>query len=575
MVQTTNMTRLNLHRRMARRMLLLLLMVVALATSKDAGVAGLVTSFVPPITMTTRQIHRWRNVVYPTLISHSALSVSPNTNSRRILLPECRQPSVPLCALPAASSTASAAASAVSSISTKAASASTIAWTSMGLLAVQFGIMPVLQQRCISKRICRSTVVMAQEACKFLLSFTLFRILIPTSTRQLLWQTWTVTSFFQLAFLPATLYSIQNYAKLVAYQHLSPVTYSVLNQTKTLVTAICCYYMLGIPQSYLQVVSLGMLVMAALVMEGVLVLPSSVGSEDRIQKTFTNLLAQAPIQKMLQRGKGFHQNKDDTCNASPAPLATTRWWDVLRPCPVPVAVSSTTKTSLAMVATLADPSEEENTADASSYASAPLVQSNDPDHSASAPGPGSFPCSDDGGVVTASSSVLAVSPPATSSTQNNIEDNQYLVRGILPLMLANLTSGLAAALGQRALQHHNRNLYVYGMELAFCSFCLVSLSLLWSRDGEVVRNKGFLYEWRKTTWIPILSHAFGGLLVGIVTKYAGSVRKGFALIGGVMLSGLFQTLWHHERVKPRQVIGGLLACVSLWMHASFPPDAMP
>mmetsp|Transcript_47812 Transcript_47812/g.116353 ORF Transcript_47812/g.116353 Transcript_47812/m.116353 type:complete len:568 (-) Transcript_47812:183-1886(-) len=562
MTLTTIITRFTLRRSLLRR--LLLLVVVALVAVQKALLVG---SFAPSVTTTTRRMHRYRNIIYPTTTTSTHIpSAFPNNCSTKIILPGCSQHSVALHALPAASSAAAAAAATAAT-----ATASTIAWTSMGLLAVQFGIMPVLQQRCISKQICRSSVVMAQEACKFLLSFTLFRLLIPVSTRRLLWQTWTVTSFFQLAFVPATLYSIQNYAKLVAYQHLSPVTYSVLNQTKTLVTAICCYYMLGIPQSHLQMVSLGMLVMAALVMEGVLVVPSSVGIGDRILNWYCNLLAQASKQNWLQRGRTCRPS-DDTCNASWSPLATTRWWDVSRPCPVTVAASSTAKTSLAMVATVAAPNEEKSAA-AAAAATTPSVLSNEKSDAAAAAVADSGASNDAGDLApTASPEVTASpSPLFTPSSQKIRKDNHYLTCGILPLMLANLTSGLAAALGQRALQHHNRNVYVYGMELALCSFCLISLSLLWSHDGDVVRNKGWTYEWRKTTWIPVLSHAFGGLLVGLVTKYAGSVRKGFALIGGVMLSGLFQTWWHHERVKPRQVIGGLLACVSLWMHASFPP----
>jgi Na+/proline symporter len=63
-----------------------------------------------------------------------------------------------------------------------------------------------------------------------------------------------------------------------------------------------------------------------------------------------------------------------------------------------------------------------------------------------------------------------------------------------------------------------------------------------------------------------LTNAAGGIVVGLVTKYAGSVRKGFALIFGIFISGVFQ-----KQVSKEQWIGGLLAGVSLWMHAVHPP----
>jgi solute carrier family 35 (UDP-sugar transporter), member A1/2/3 len=137
-------------------------------------------------------------------------------------------------------------------------------------------------------------------------------------------------------------------------------------------------------------------------------------------------------------------------------------------------------------------------------------------------------------------------------------------------MVANLTSGLAAALSQSALQHHQRNLYLYGMELSSASFLLVLLSLLWSPDGQQIRREGVARHWKPVTLIPIVTHAGGGLLVGIVTKYAGSVQKGFALIFGVLLSGMFQKWLSREPVTKHQVLGGILACVSTWMHVSFP-----
>ena len=153
-------------------------------------------------------------------------------------------------------------------------------------------------------------------------------------------------------------------------------------------------------------------------------------------------------------------------------------------------------------------------------------------------------------------------------------DPHHFSRGVLPLLLANLTSGLAGAVGQRALQ--TRNLYLYGMELSSASFLLVLSSLLWSRDGQKIRKEGIKRHWNVWVALPIVAHALGGLLVGVVTKYAGSVQKGFALIFGVLLSGIFQKQWlRQEPVTREQVLGGLLACVSLWMHASFPPSVVP
>lgn len=73
-------------------------------------------------------------------------------------------------------------------------------------------------------------------------------------------------------------------------------------------------------------------------------------------------------------------------------------------------------------------------------------------------------------------------------------------------------------------------------------------------------------------FIPIVTNAIGGIIVGIVIKLAGSVRKGFALIFGMLVTGVIQARLEEGSgfVSKEQVAGGLIAAVSLWMHATNP-----
>jgi hypothetical protein len=91
-----------------------------------------------------------------------------------------------------------------------------------------------------------------------------------------------------------------------------------------------------------------------------------------------------------------------------------------------------------------------------------------------------------------------------------------------------------------------------------------------------------------------------------VTRHSGSVRKGYALIAGMFLSGILQNrsssnskTTTHPRARGKEIttegveeeedddkqqlrstpvswtqwLGGALAAVSLWMHTSYPPAA--
>jgi UDP-sugar transporter A1/2/3 len=248
----------------------------------------------------------------------------------------------------------------------------------------------------------------------------------------------------------------------MAYQNLSPVTFNVLNQTKTLSAAQCCFIVMGRMQSKLQIVSLFILLLSALVIEKVVPLPS-----------------------FLKRKK-----IEDT-----------------------EIVGST----------------QENA-------------------------------------------------DAATTTEAHQEDSRrsHLLSGVLPVLMASFLSGLAGALSQRSLMDHGRNSYLFTMELSSASSILLILSLLLnSPDGKKIRTEGFFSGWTLKTTLPVVTNALGGILVGLVTKYAGSVRKGFALIFGLLLSGIWQTKYmaksdEDSRLTPEQVLGGVLAALSLWMHARFP-----
>jgi UDP-sugar transporter A1/2/3 len=157
----------------------------------------------------------------------------------------------------------------------------------------------------------------------------------------------------------------------------------------------------------------------------------------------------------------------------------------------------------------------------------------------------------------------------TESTKSSYERQMYLFSGVIPVLLASFLSGLAGALTQRSVQTTGRNAYLFTMELSVASSLFLIMSLLLnSPDGKRIAKDGFFSGWTATTFIPVFTKALGGVVVGLVTKHAGAVRKGFALIFGLLLSGLLQS--KGEGISPEQVVGGILAAVSLWMHSSFP-----
>jgi UDP-sugar transporter A1/2/3 len=265
---------------------------------------------------------------------------------------------------------------------------------------------------------------------------------------------WTVSSWLSVAFVPAALYSVQNLASLLAYQNLDALTYNVLNQTKTLSAALCCYLVMGRTQSAAQVLALLLLLGSALVMEGIL-----------------------PVERALALVTGL--------------------------------------------------------------------------------GGGGSGGSSFGG---------------SEGSHGAPWDSRHWTHGVAPVLSASFISGLAGALSQKNLQSssNSRNAYFFSMELCLGSVLLLSSSLLFSQDGRQIRESGFWHGWTLATCIPILTNSVGGIIVGLVTKYAGSVRKGFALIFGILLSGIIQACVENEPISIDHVAGGLLAALSLYLHSANP-----
>jgi UDP-sugar transporter A1/2/3 len=350
----------------------------------------------------------------------------------------------------------------------------------MSLLALQFGIQPILVRKFTPQTIVRSSVVLVQELVKFGIAGAIYFSGTKKETREKDLEGWSVKTWIALAGLPAFLYTIQNVAALMAYQNLEALTFNVLNQTKILSAALSCYFVMGKRQSKMQVISLCVLILSTLVIEQILH-PSKL------------------VSLLSMRGGG-----------------------------------------------------------ATAF-----------------------------GLQRLTGSFASLSSIASGA-------GRRVTHGIVPILVASLISGMAGALTQKNLQGSQggasifakkrsrkvqkarppRNAYLFSMEMNIASVILLLASLLMSSDGRnILRSRSFFSNWTPETFIPVITNSIGGVLVGLVTKHAGSVRKGFALIFGLLLSGIFQA--NGNGIGNHQIVGGLLAATSLWMHTVHPYKPPP
>lgn len=151
---------------------------------------------------------------------------------------------------------------------------------------------------------------------------------------------------------------------------------------------------------------------------------------------------------------------------------------------------------------------------------------------------------------------------ASAAAADSASSSMYQV-GLLFVGAASMLSGLSATLTQRAVSGGSgggqRNTMVLSAEMAVYGIVILALNLVFNSDIKAGAGGGagsLLSHWDLPTLIPVITNvrlpysvlcfgaprayflhcvllqAFGGMVVGLVTKYAGGVVKGFALIAG-------------------------------------------
>ena len=392
------------------------------------------------------------------------------------------------------------------------------------LLALQFGLQPTLVKTFTPNSISKKTIVITTEVSKILITVASLVGASSKKERAEIFKDWTIKDSLKQAAVPAILYALQNVLTQYGYSMLDSMTFNLLNQTKILSSAFCLWIVLKQPQSLRQVFALLILLQAAILLS----LPKDIMSTVA-ESSFALVDIITTHMKNYDIGNALH------------------------------AASGLPRKIIGALASSA--------------------------HSAN----------------------IGVS-------------GQTYRNGVLMVVGASALSGISTALTQRSLQTAKRNALFYSAEMAVYGI----IALLLSSIKSGFDSKGGLYvdytsgieeltkgvslddipKWSKSPmWvmIPIIvnvslavslaavqnlelgpispplspslsldpnphAQAFGGLIVGLVTKYAGGVNKGFAIIAGLFLSGVVQ--WVHEKkpLGPFDLVAAAMVTFSLYLH---------
>jgi len=146
------------------------------------------------------------------------------------------------------------------------------------------------------------------------------------------------------------------------------------------------------------------------------------------------------------------------------------------------------------------------------------------------------------------------------------------VLGMLAIGAASMISGLSTALTQDALSKGRHALFLSAELASFGIFSVIATDMV-QHNGHstllTLEDGGPFKHWTWWTLIPVLSSAVGGIIVGLVTKYAGGVTKGFALIAGIIVTGVVEFIVDGTPLGEKHFFAAGLVSISIWIHSSF------
>lgn len=152
---------------------------------------------------------------------------------------------------------------------------------------------------------------------------------------------------------------------------------------------------------------------------------------------------------------------------------------------------------------------------------------------------------------------------------------QEIMMGIVPVLLGSLLSGITTAISQHVLQDENRSSYLYTTELAIWGMFPLFIAIVNDFQSSSGEQYNFFKKWSGFTLLSVTSNALGGIIVGLVVKFAGGVRKGFGTVIGMFLTAIFAFLIDDMPLNTATLLSLPLILISVSVHTIYPYKPPP
>lgn len=153
-------------------------------------------------------------------------------------------------------------------------------------------------------------------------------------------------------------------------------------------------------------------------------------------------------------------------------------------------------------------------------------------------------------------------------------DSQSAFVGMMAVLFACLTSGLAGVYLEKLLKQKTTTLWVNNMQLAIYGVLAGLVGAYWN-DGAAIKRSGFFQGYNRMTVAAILLQAVGGLVVAAVLKYADNILKCFGNALSIVFSCVFSWLVVSDfSPTPLFCFGTCLVLVATYLYVADGPPRL-
>jgi len=182
-------------------------------------------------------------------------------------------------------------------------------------------------------------------------------------------------------------------------------------------------------------------------------------------------------------------------------------------------------------------------------------------------------------VLTAGVAMVEVSKMSGDAKPGGSTGGEHPVVGFMAVAAACCTSGFASVFFEYMLKKKTSeqkqappSVWVRNLQLSFFAG-LIALLTVFVKDGAQVSSGGFFQGYDPLVCFTILLEAGGGLLVGLVIKYADNIAKIFAMALSLTSIAALSALFSDFKVTLTFVVGSALTVLSTYLYSVSPKPA--